>query len=167
MRGGVVFAWSAVATLILVGLGVFGTLIATGRITMFPVVTQSATAAPPATPVVDTSYAVYVINATSQSGLAGSVASQVIAAGWDSEMVFPTESESPDFEKTTVYYATAADEGAARGLADTIGGAEVVLNAKYQPVDDPATEADESAVKQLVIVIGLDRTTAGSPTSTP
>ena len=42
MRGGVVFAWSAVATLILVGLGVFGTLIATGRITMFPVVTQSA-----------------------------------------------------------------------------------------------------------------------------
>lgn len=168
IRGGIVFAWSAAATIVIVAVGVFGSLIVTGRITLFPEPAATATVAPPAEAVIDTSYAVYIINATSQSGLAGTVASQVIAAGWASDTVFPTESESEDFATTTVYYAAPADEGAARGLAQAIGGAAVALSAAYQPVDDPNTpDVDESAAKQLVIVIGLDRTAAGAPTSTP
>lgn len=168
MRGSVVLAWSAVATIVLVTVGVFGTMIATGRITLFPEPAVSATALPPAEAVVDTSYSVYVINATSQPGLAGTVANQVIAAGWNSENVYPTESESEDFEVTTVYYATSADEGAARGLAQAIGGAAVELNASYQPVDDPnTTDVDESAVTQLVVVIGADRTDSGAATPAP
>lgn len=167
LRGGVVLLWSAVATIVLVTLGVFGTMITTGRITLFPEPVATATTIPAVDAVIDTSYTVYVINATPQSGLAGTVANQVIAAGWTSEMVYPTESESEDFETTTVYFATPADEGAARGLAQAIGGAAVELNDSYQPVDDPNTsDVDESAVKQLVIVIGQDRTDAGAGADT-
>lgn len=168
LRGGVVLLWSAVATIVLVALGVFGTMIATGRIALFAEPVASATVAPPAEAVLDTSYPVYVINATSQRGLAGTVASQVIAAGWNAEHVYPTESESEDFAMTTVYYASVADEGAARGLAQAIGGAAVELNASYQPADDPNTaDVDESAIKQLVIVIGNDRTDGGAATPAP
>jgi len=44
----------------------------------------------------------------------------------------------------------------------------VQLSDAYQPADDPNTaDVDESVVKQLVIVIGLDRTDAGAPSATP
>lgn len=168
MRGGLVLLWSAVATIVLVALGVFGTMIATGRITLFPTPEPTVSVAPTADPVIDTAYTVTVLNATPQRGLAASVRDTVIAAGWPADSVIDGDAGSEDFATTTVYYATAADEGAARGLAQAIGGADVQLNAAYQPVDDPNTaDVDESAVKLLVIVIGLDRTGAGAPSATP
>lgn len=168
LRGGVVLLWSVIATILLIGLGVFGTMIATGRITLFPTPEPTVSVAPVAEPVVDTSYTVTVLNATPQRGLAGSMRDTVIAAGWPADAVLDGDAGSEDFPTTTIYYATPADEGAARGLAQVIGGADVQLNAAYQPVDDPnTTDVDESAVKQLVIVIGLDRTDAGAPSATP
>lgn len=165
IRGGFVVLWSAVAVIALVAVGIFGTMIATGRITLFPAPSASATAAPAASPVIDTSFQVYVLNATPQSGLASTVAADVVAAGWSDDDVYPTEAEDDSFETTTVYYAAPEDEGAARGLAEAIGGAEVQLNDSYQPTDDPeTTDVDEGAVAQLVIVIGLDRTDAGAAT---
>ena len=42
------------------------------------------------------------------------------------------------------------------------------LSDAYQSADDPDTaDVDESAAKQLVIVLGLDRTDAGQPAATP
>ncbi len=168
MRGGLVLLWAAIATIVLVALGVFGAMLANGHITLFPTPTPTATVVPTAEPVVDTSYTVTVLNATPQHGLAATVRQQVIAAGWTPEAVLDGAAGSEDFATTTVYYATPADEGPARGLAQAIGGADVRLNAAYQPVDNPdTTDVDESAVKQLVIVIGLDRTDAGAPSATP
>jgi len=168
MRGGIVLLWSVIATIVLIALGVFGSLIATGRITLFPTPEPTVSVAPTAEPVIDTSFTVTVLNATPQRGLAAAMRDTVIAAGWSADSVIDGDAGSEDFATTTVYYATPADEGAARGLAQAIGGADVQLNAAYQPVDDPnTTDVDESAVKQLVIVIGLDRTDAGAPSATP
>jgi hypothetical protein len=56
-----------------------------------------------------------------------------------------------------VYYPLASDEAAALALAEVIGGAEVAQSEVYQPLDDPEA-------RQLAVVLGLDRTTAGAET---
>ena len=162
MRGGIVLLWSVLATIALVAIGVFGTLIATGRVTLFPALAPSPTAAVVGTaePVLDTAYKVTVLNATSQSGLAGSMADELVAAGWAADDVTAGEAGS-EFATTTVFYSDVADEGAARGLAQAIGGAAVELSDAYTGL------AGDESVKQLVVVIGTDRTDAGAATTAP
>ena len=160
MRGGIVLLWSVLATIALVAIGVFGTLIATGRVTLFPAPTPTATVAVTAGPVLDTAYKVTVLNATSQWGLAGAMADELVAAGWAADDVTAGEAGS-EFATTTVFYSDVADEGAARGLAQAIGGAAVELSDAY------AGLAGDESVKQLVVVIGADRTDAGAATTAP
>jgi hypothetical protein len=163
MRGGVVFLWAAVATVVLVVAGIFGTLVATGRISLTPDAVPSETPVPVVEPVVDTTYEVLVINATPQSGLATQIADVIKANGWSSDLVNAGgASGSTDFETTTVYYPLAGDEAAARGLADVIGGAAVAMSDQYAVADDPATERDESRI--LTVVVGLDRVAGASAT---
>lgn len=165
MRGWVVFLWAAVATVVLVALGIFGTLLASGKVVLFPTPTPTSTPIPVASAVVDTSYSVVVLNATPVTGLATTMKDTIVAAGWAADTVQPSQAGSQDFPTTTVYYYAAADEGAARGLAEVIGGAEVAQSDVYQPVDDANTPEDEAQTKQLVIVIGLDRAPASDPTA--
>lgn len=170
MRGWVVFLWAVLATIVLVAVGIFGTLIASGRVVLFPTPTPTMTPLPTVEPVVDTSYAVLVLNATPEDGLATQMKDQIIAAGWPEDLVTASGAGSTDFPETTVYYAFPEGEAAARGLAEQVlGGAQVAQSDVYQPQDDPATEdVDESLKKQLVVVIGLDRTSnppSPSPTS--
>ncbi|UGB34435.1 LytR C-terminal domain-containing protein [Microbacterium sp. cx-55] len=169
LRSGVIILWALVATILLVGIGIFGSLIVSGRITLVPASTPTptATAEPEAT--IDTSFAVNVLNATGESGLATTMKDQIVAAGWNADTVLPSQASTSDFAETTVYYAFPADEAAARGLADVIGGAAVALSEVYQPIDDPGTaDLDESQNKLLTVVIGLDRTAAGAtPSATP
>lgn len=163
LNGRAVLTWSALATVVLAAAGVFGSLVATGRIVLAPAETSTATAAQPAepSPVIDTTFYVLVLNATTQDGLAGDVREQVVAAGWSPDMVDAGDAGSDDFETTTVYYPFDEAESAARGLAASIGGAQVALSDVYQPLDDEATpDVDESQFRQLVIVVGLDRTIA-------
>lgn len=161
MRGWVVFLWAALATIVLVTVGIFGTLLASGRVVLFPTPTPSATPAPVVTPVVDTSYAVMVLNATPENGLATQMKDVIVGAGWLAETVTASDAGSDDFAETTVYYAFPADEAAALGLAQVIGGAAIAQTDVYQPVDNPEA-------KQLTVVIGLDRTAAGAtPAATP
>ena len=56
---------------------------------------------------------------------------------------------------------------AAGGKALTLLDLSDMYMTIYLPTDDPATETDEGATKQLAIVIGLDRTAAGVPTPEP
>lgn len=153
MRGSVVFLWSAIATVALVAMGIFGTLIATGRITVFPAPAVTEAGSPPAAAIIDTTYKVTVLNATPQSGLGGQFADTIIAAGWNAADVTAGAAGSDAFDTTTVFYAIPADEGAARGLAQVIGGAGVELTGAY------ADLLGDESVGQLVVVIGLDRTT--------
>ncbi len=151
MRGGVVFLWAAIATIILVAVGIFGTLIVSGRIELFPTPAPTVTPPPAVEPVVDTTYDVLILNATPETGLATQTKDAVVAAGWPADRVQAGDAGSDDFATTTVFYVAAEDEAAALGLAEVIGGAEIEQSDAYQLSDDPA-------VRQLAIVIGLDRT---------
>lgn len=153
MRGSVVLLWSTAATIALIAIGIFGTLIATGRITVFPTPGATTALAEAAEAVVDTSYQITVLNATPQSGLGREFGDMIVAAGWNAADVTAGEAGSDDFATTTVYFADPADEGAARGLAQVIGGAAVQLTDAY------ADLLAGGATPQLVLVIGLDRTT--------
>ena len=167
MRGGVVFFWAALATVILIAVGIFAMFVVSGRIVLFPEPTPEPTPTVTVDPLVDTSYSVLILNATPETGLATQLKDQLIAAGWVPDTVLAGQAGTDDFPETTVYYATDADYAAALGLANVIGGAAVAQSDIYQPTDDPATEVDEGATKQLTIVIGLDRTAAGAPTPEP
>jgi hypothetical protein len=165
LRAGVIVLWALVATILLVGIGIFGSLIASGRIALIPESTPEPTATAVTEAVVDTSFTVNVLNGTAEAGLATTMKDEIVAAGWNADSVLPSQASVTDFAETTIYYAFPADEGAARGLAEVIGGANVALSDVYQPVDDEATgDLDESQNKVLTIVIGLDRTAAGAPT---
>jgi len=163
LRGWIVFLWAAVATVVLIVGGIFGTLVISGRIPIGaePVATPTVTPTIPA--VIDTSYSVVVLNGTSDEGLAGSLRDRIVAAGWSADSVQTGDSDTTDFATTTIYYLRPEDEQAARGLADAIGGADVAQSTFLQPTDDPNTPDDESAEKRLIVVIGLDRA-AGQPT---
>lgn len=144
--------WSAVATVVLVAAGIFGTLVATGRIAFDSPPAPTTTSSPAADPVaaIDTSYSVLVLNATTQGGLAGTVRDEVIAAGWSSDAVEAGDAAASDFPATTVYFPFDDAEAAARGLAEALGGAEVAFSDAYQPADD-------DQLRQLVVVVGIDR----------
>lgn len=157
MRGWVVLLWAVVATIVLVALGIFGTLLVSGKVTLFPTPTPTATPVATVAPVVDPSFSVLVLNATPKDGLGNTVKDQIIAAnvGWTSGNVTAGAAGSKDFAETTVYYALPADEAAARGLAGVIGGAAVAQSNIYQPATDPEA-------KQLTVVVGLDRVAGAS-----
>jgi hypothetical protein len=157
LRAGVVLMWCALATIALIVIGIFGTMLATGRFAPGAEVPAPVADAAPVEAVVDTGYPVLVLNATGEEGLASTVSDTIVAAGWSADDVIAGEAGSDDFPATTVYYPTPDDEGAARGLAEVVGGTEVALSDSYQPTDDPDTaDVDESAVRQLVVVLGLD-----------
>ena len=158
--------WALFAIVILAAVGIFGSLVLSGRITPFPITSPTLSPTPVVSPVLDTSYSVVVLNATGEQGLGTATAEVIIAAGWSPETVEASTASVTDFAETTVYYALPSDEAAARGLADVIGGANVAQDDIYQLPDDPTTPDDESQSKQLTVVIGLDRTTSGSSTPT-
>lgn len=165
LRGWVVFLWAAVATVVLVAIGIFATLIASGRISLLPAASASPTPVVTATAVIDISYSVVVLNATPVEGQATTVKDEIVAAGWSADAVSASQAGSQDFPTTTVYYAFPEDQGAARGLAGIIGGAAVTQSDAYQPTDDPNTTDDESQAKQLAVVVGLDRVSSPAPSS--
>jgi len=161
LRGGLVLLWSAVATVALIAIGIFGTLVATGRVVPFPAPSGSPAPVATAEPTIDTGYTVLVLNATGERGLANLVRDEILDAGWAGDAVLASEAGADDFELTTVYYPTAEDEGAARGVAQLVGATRLVLDDAYQPADDPDA-------RQLAVVIGLDRAgAAGDSTPTP
>ena len=157
VRRGRVLLWATIATVVLVAAGILATLWAGGRFGPERGPSALPTAVATAEPVVDTSYTVVVLNATPQDGLGSSLSADIVAAGWAAEDVTAGDAGSQDFARTTVFYARDEDEGAARGLAQAIGGADVEFSEVYQ-------DAADDSLRQLVVVIGLDRTT---PSPTP
>jgi hypothetical protein len=159
LRGWIVLLWAAIATIILIAVGIFGTLMLQGRIELFPTPAPTPTQTVAVEPVVDTTFNVNVLNATPEEGLATQMKDTVVAAGWSADTVLASGAGTTDFPTTTIYYGSADDEAAALGLAGVIGGAEIEMTEVYQPVDDPDA-------KLLTIVIGLDRT-ANPPAPSP
>lgn len=158
MNGWVVLLWSFVSALVLIVVGIFVALMLMGRITLFPEAEPSAPPTPEVTGVVDTTYSVLVLNATEEDGLEAPVRDSIINSGWAADMVLSGTAGSRD--DTTIYYVADADELAAIGLADVIGGAEIAQDDFYADPNNP----DQ---KQLVVVIGADRSTVAPESTDP
>ncbi|MGW8484545.1 LytR C-terminal domain-containing protein [Microbacterium sp. NPDC055903] len=151
-NGWMVLLWAVVAALVLLVAGIFGTLVVMGRISLFPETQQTATPAPEETGVVDMTYSVMILNATPDDGIDDDLRQTLIDEGWDGSIVFAVDGSTDDFPETTVYYVDAADEQAALGLADLIGGALVEQSDVY-------AGQNTTDVAQLTVVLGVDRTT--------
>ncbi len=156
MNGLVVLLWSAAVALVLIVVGIFIALVMMGRISLFPAAEESA---PPPGVVaqVDTSYRVLILNATPSEGLVESTRQALLGEGWAAEDVFGSDGSSQEFAETTVFYVDEADEAAALGVAEVIGGADVEQSDFYATLND-------SDRKQLTVVIGLDRVSDGGAT---
>lgn len=160
MNGWVVLLWSFVAALILIVVGIFVALVLMGRINLFPAAEPTIAPTPEETGVIDPTYSVLVLNATGEDGLDVQMRETIVNNGWPADSVSYGTAGSQDFADTTVYYVSEADELAAIGLADVIGGAEVVQDDFYADPNDPEQ-------KQLVIVIGTDRSTVAPESEEP
>ena len=158
MRGWIVFLWAAAATVVLVIAGIFGTLIVSGKVVLFPTAAPSSTPTPTVTPVIDTSYTVLVLNATGEDGQATAVKDVLVQAKWSPDKVLASD-PGTTYPTTTVYYPLPADAPAAAGVAQLIGGAKIVESTKYQPSGSPDAA-------QLVVVLGTDRVASSSPSPT-
>lgn len=148
-----VFAWAAVAVLVLTTIGILAIQTISGRIEWFPQddVLPSVSFSPSAEEsVIDTSAIVVVLNGSDQSGAEEQLRQKLLAAGWSSSHVLSAKSETP-FDKTTVFYQSDADRAAAAGVAGLIGGAELVLD-----TSQGSAAASEAAVTELTVVIGAD-----------
>lgn len=150
-QGWITFAWAALATGIIVGLGVIGLLVINNRVEFNDVFTPptgiadtTATATPTPTVVAtaDPAAAVAVLNGTVQAGLAATAGDALTAAGWNVATVGNADTETEAV--TTVFYADAGLEGAALGLAQAIGSTTVVLSPEVAQTGD------------LVLVLGAD-----------
>ncbi|WP_029146186.1 LytR C-terminal domain-containing protein [Microbacterium luticocti] len=157
LRTGLIVAWAALAAVVLIAAGIFGTLLTTGRLGSQSTPPPTAAATPTITPVVDTAYSVLVLNATGEPGKATAVADQIVKAGFSRGKVSPGEAAST-YPTTTVYYVLPQDAAAAAGLANIIGGAAIAQSDEYQPAGDPEAQ-------QLAVVLGTDR--ASSPAPSP
>ncbi|KQM82886.1 LytR C-terminal domain-containing protein [Agromyces sp. Leaf222] len=138
----IAFGWAALATIVLTGLGITWVVVANDRLDF-----SEATPTAPATPVVTAEptiapdVPVTVLNGTDTAGLAATAADALTAAG------IPVGATANASENTitdsVVYYATADLEGAARGVAQAVPGADVRLDAKFGEIGTP-----------LVLVVG-------------
>jgi hypothetical protein len=148
--GWIKFAWAALATGVLVVGGV-GTLIVTSdsismkdfeSIFALPTTAPSATPKPTAAPTVDPAAVVNVLNATGETGIATLVGDRLAAEGWT---VGAKSNASENTEETFIYYVNPSYEGAARGVAQSLGYGTIKLTDKY---------VESSAA--ITVVIGAD-----------
>ncbi len=149
-RGWIGFAWAAVATILLIGVGVFGLYLINGSIAFngspgggTPTPTITPTPTPTVVPTVDPSLNVTVLNGTTTAGLANQVGDALVAKGW--KVQSRANASQTNITSTVVYYSNPKNEGAALGVAQSLPGATVMLTQDFAE-----TGAD------LTVVVGSD-----------
>ena len=158
MRGWVVLLWAVLATIVLVAVGIFGTLIVSGRIVLFPVRRRPPRRVATVAPVVDTSYWVIVLNATPEQGLATQTEGSVVGAGWAEDAVLASERRRrPTSPRRPIYYDLPRGRGRSAGpRRDGDRRGERRAERRIPAADDPNPEVDESSC--TIVVVVLDRT---------
>lgn len=148
-RGWITFAWAALATGLIVAAGVTAMFVINDRVSFEnPFAPETPTPTPVATPTiaptVDPAQTVVVLNGTQTEGLAGTVGDQLAAAGWN---VTTRSNADSDVETTTIYYSDPTQEGAAKGVVESLGAGGIQLSDAF---------VIEGAPARLVVVIGAD-----------
>ncbi|AZZ55911.1 LytR C-terminal domain-containing protein [Rathayibacter iranicus] len=139
----IAFAWAALATGVIVLLGFIGLLVIDDRVEFTDVFTAPTAGATPTTAAtVDPTLGVSALNGTATAGLAAKASSALTAAGWSVPTVANANTE--DVTVTTIYYTDPALEGAALGLADSLGVGTLTLS------------QDFAETGTVVVVLGAD-----------
>ena len=146
-RGWIVLAWAFGAT-VLLGSATSAAPVASAAPTPTPSETAPAEVAvapapPTPEPTVDPNLSVTVLNGTPGTGVAAAVGRTLTDAGWTVNDTGDADSEN--VAVTTVYYADAALEPAARGIAASLPGAETRLS-----------DAFAGSGASLTVVVGND-----------
>lgn len=150
-RRWVAFWWALAATAVLIGLGAVGLSVLNNRLNFtFPGIEATTTTeapteepVPTAEPTTDPAASVTVLNGTAGFGVARSVGELLTGAGWT--VATTSNADSEDIVTTTVYYADATQEGAARGVSALLPGSAVSLSDTF---------AGSGAT--LTVVVGTD-----------
>ncbi|WP_445337329.1 LytR C-terminal domain-containing protein [Clavibacter sp. CFBP 8614] len=157
------FAWAALATGLLVGLGVVGLFVIDDRVSFTDIIPNDSaseeaaapTETPTVAPITVPGMVVTVLNGTRTSGLSAKAATALQTAGW--KIGSRVNASSSDITTTTVYYYDAADEGAARGLVAQLGVGDVQQSEQFRPAQ--GTAAAQAA--RLTAVLGADYAARG------
>lgn len=153
-RGWIVFAWAALATGVLVGLGVLAMFVINDRVAFdspFAPATETPAASetPEVQPTTDPTVNVVILNGTAVDGLAASAGDVLTAAGWT--VGSRSNADASDVKTTVIFYTDASQEGAAKGLAAALGDVEIRLSDQF------VVEGDN----RITIILGADYADAG------
>ncbi|GAA1317051.1 hypothetical protein GCM10020360_21330 [Nonlabens tegetincola] len=138
---------------LLTTIGIVGVTLAgsSGKLPLMPE-TETAEAPAKVKPALDPEATVAVLDGTeSQGDVASGVAAAITEQGWG-VIALAGPAASADIEISAVFYADAADEAAALGLAKELGGVSTYLATEY---------ADSGA--RLTVLIGTDYAGPGKP----
>jgi uncharacterized membrane protein YdfJ with MMPL/SSD domain len=149
LRWLVTLLWWLLTVAVLTGGGIFAFLALSNTGAIDPPEAPSATATEPADvePEIDTSAFLVVLNGTSSPNAATDVEAELMSAGWADDLVAVFDSDTTDFQVTTVYYVAEEDRARALGVAEAIGGAEVVQSEEFKDQSEDG----------FTVVVGLDR----------
>ena len=148
-RGWITFAWAALATGVLVGLGVVA-LFAANNSSQFSssfsggssaVASDTPTPTPTIVPTVDPSLSVTILNGTTVEGLATRASDQATTDGW--AVGTEANASATDVTVSTVYYSKPNNQAAAAGLAASLGGIAIAQSDQFSDTD-------------LTVVLGID-----------
>ncbi|MDQ1589158.1 MAG: hypothetical protein QOJ77_2323 [Microbacteriaceae bacterium] len=136
-RGWIGFAWAALATAILIGIGVIGLFAVNSGINLpgglggapTPTPTPTSTPTPTIVPTVDPSLNLTVLNGTTTTGLATSVGDTLVKAGW--KVGARGNASATNITKTVVYYSDPKNQAAALGVAQSLPGAPVAMTQDF------------------------------------
>jgi hypothetical protein len=145
---GVAFAWAALITGVIVGVGTLAIFAFNGRIDivgfLFPASSNSSTAAPTAAPTVDPQATISIFNGTEQNGLGSQAGEALKRAGFTVGTI--SSSSETTATKTIVFYYQKGYEGAAKGVCQVLGA---TCTTKF-------TSAFSESGVPLTVVIGSD-----------
>jgi hypothetical protein len=153
--GWIAFAWAALATGVLVAVGLSGLAVirgtidlpfATPRMTGGPAITPTSTPSPTSTlsptstpsptiqAKIDPALAITVLNGTTTKGLATATGNYLVKQGWtgaSAKIGSRTNAPTSNVTKTVVYYGAAANEAAARAMVLSLKIGEIRLSQAY------------------------------------
>ena len=152
------FAWAALATGVLVGIGVGGLFVINDKVSFTDIVPNDGaseeaepTEVPTAAPTTVPGMVVTVLNGTKTAGLSARAATMLGSGGW--KIGSRANATTTDIiTTTTVYYYDDADEGAARGLVAALGVGDVEKSDQFRPAVGTAA----ATASRLTAVLGSD-----------
>lgn len=141
--------WGLAAVAVLVVLGLIGMFVIDNVVsfeqaepTPTPTATEEAPVETQVAPKLDPAIPVTVLNGTDLSGIAGNTGDRLESAGWN--VVDRADADNTNYTSSSVIYGAAADEAAARAVAESLGGGQVLL--------DPA----QAQPGTITVIIGTD-----------